>query len=523
MICRTIFNIFLYLSVMLLAGCTHTNKTDNQNPTTSQYPHQQYLRINKILGIVESPATDDLIEKISRPLRAYYGFGQNYPKIYLVPEFEIAALTTRDGNIYISIGTIEGANNEDEIAAVIAHEMAHVKLNHSSSEDVLDVLTWGLRVVSVAVPYTGGLNKAANTVAIGWTQAVGSVSSIASHNAFVLYSYAGWSRDHESEADAYAVEALDKCNYKASGMIAMLGKFPDVSKGINQVEKNSLFSALSGPGHPTPKDRIDTLKNTKNNYLSNDTLQFHTENLEQWHAKTRDFMNSLRLVISSANDVKGPYTLCGLDLITKDNSYTKDPYLKLCKAFNVQKAEIKKTNRRSKLNSNNSSNKEINPDYNFNFDQQIIDPELKALYRNNLTQIIMLELRSRIDSNNKKAFQNQFIDILSDSKTPQRVLMFKAVSAVANKDIDEGERMIEQIQKQFGSQLNLYPLQHALGMRSSGIPKDTAKDAALQLPVALTLDRQLIKECDTGRKNPDSIIKPYVNYILTEPFWKVSI
>ena len=55
-------------------------------------------------------------------------------EFHVVPQKEINAFALPGGQMFINIGTITAANNEAELAGVMAHEMSHVYMQHSAKQ-----------------------------------------------------------------------------------------------------------------------------------------------------------------------------------------------------------------------------------------------------------------------------------------------------------------------------------------------------------------------------------------------------
>ena len=56
----------------------------------------------------------------------------NWPyQFHVIPQKEINAFALPGGPIFVNLGTVLAADNEAELAGVIAHEMSHVYMQHS--------------------------------------------------------------------------------------------------------------------------------------------------------------------------------------------------------------------------------------------------------------------------------------------------------------------------------------------------------------------------------------------------------
>ena len=109
-------------------------------------------------------------------------------KLHIVDSDEVNAFALPDGHLIINSQLIIQAENQEELAGVIAHELAHIELNHISEKLAKEI---GLTVVISAV--TGNNNQAI-------TKIVKTLTSTA------------FDRKNEEEADLTAVIYLENAN-----------------------------------------------------------------------------------------------------------------------------------------------------------------------------------------------------------------------------------------------------------------------------------------------------------------------
>lgn len=134
------------------------------------------------------------------------------------------AFCTPGGYIYVYTGIIKYLDNEDQLAGVLGHEMAHADLRHTSRQMTQQ---YGYEFVIQAI--TG--------------QKPGSLTTIA----LQLKSLQN-SRAYESEADAKSVEVLSKTNYACNGAAGFFDKLIANGNSPNQPEWLST--------HPNPDNRV---------------------------------------------------------------------------------------------------------------------------------------------------------------------------------------------------------------------------------------------------------------------------
>ena len=81
-----------------------------------------------------SPETQ-YIQHLGKKLAAVIPQGQSWPyQFHVIPAADINAFALPGGPIFVNLGTIQAADNEAELAGVLAHEMSHVYMQHSAKQ-----------------------------------------------------------------------------------------------------------------------------------------------------------------------------------------------------------------------------------------------------------------------------------------------------------------------------------------------------------------------------------------------------
>jgi len=164
--------------------------------------------------------------------------GYEWPySFHAIESKEINAFALPGGAVFVNTATLAAAENESELAGVMAHEISHVVQRHSTCNLTKQSKTnigWGLAglLARVLVPGVGG------QVA---QQGIGVVQNL---------SYLKMSRDYEKEADLLGAEILDNAGYDPHGMVRMFQIIEAKSGG-------SGAQFLSD--HPNPGDRVEYL------------------------------------------------------------------------------------------------------------------------------------------------------------------------------------------------------------------------------------------------------------------------
>lgn len=102
-------------------------------------------------GYVHAEALERYLQGIRTRLLASSGVTGVPGRTRVLADGSFSAFSTADGNVYIAMGWFENFSNEDEIAALMAHELSHVLLKHHTSDIVskmqkqtLSYMTYGV-------------------------------------------------------------------------------------------------------------------------------------------------------------------------------------------------------------------------------------------------------------------------------------------------------------------------------------------------------------------------------------------
>jgi predicted Zn-dependent protease len=131
----------------------------------------------------------------------------------LLDSDEINAFAAPGGLILVTRGMVRCCQNEDELAAVLAHEICHVERKHGLSAIKQGRLTEAFTIIaSESAKQMGGENLASLTRQ--FEESVGDV--------VMTLTTSGYSRGQERDADAAAVRLLRRAGYPPAAMITML-------------------------------------------------------------------------------------------------------------------------------------------------------------------------------------------------------------------------------------------------------------------------------------------------------------
>ena len=151
---------------------------------------------------------------------------------------DVNAFSAPGGLIFISRGMIRCCQNEDALAAVLAHEIGHVELQHGLQAISKSRMTSALTILATeSAKSFGGKELAQLTEA--FEGSIADITSTMMNN--------GYSREYERQADRVAVTILQRSGYDPNGLTAMLTQMKKQLKpGGHDFAKT----------HPSPDSRI---------------------------------------------------------------------------------------------------------------------------------------------------------------------------------------------------------------------------------------------------------------------------
>jgi predicted Zn-dependent protease len=133
----------------------------------------------------------------------------------LLDSDEINAFAAPGGLIMVSRGMVSCCQTEDELAAVLAHEICHVELEHGLRAIKQGRLTEALTIVAAESAKTLGDEELAAVT----REFEGSVGDVV-----MTLTTSGYSRTQERDADAAAVRLLRRAGYPEAAMLTMLNR-----------------------------------------------------------------------------------------------------------------------------------------------------------------------------------------------------------------------------------------------------------------------------------------------------------
>lgn len=216
-------------------------------------------------GVVDDPPTRMKLQAMMEYL-ASVSRAPVEPQIAVLNRLDVNALALPGGFFFVTKGLLDYVESDDELAAVLAHEMAHVVKKHT-----VQILERDRRVaVQTSL----------------WALALSLLLGRAEDTPYFLHAAevvriakaSGFTQKAEREADAYGVELLRRTPYSPYGALLFLEKLhvqdergPAIDWGILQT-------------HPSSAERVETLRRL----LKRDPYPYHLWEKQHFHLGERD-------------------------------------------------------------------------------------------------------------------------------------------------------------------------------------------------------------------------------------------
>lgn len=173
-----------------------------------QMIHQQQV-------ILDDPAANHLINEIGRHILAQLPPQPFNFSFFLINDGTFNAFASPGANIFVHRGLITALSSTDELAGIMAHEIAHAVSRHvSESIDRSKLVNMGTMagvLAGILVGSAGGGGDAAQALTVG--------SMAAGYSSMLSYT-----RENETEADQKAFTLLQDTGYSPQGLLDSLNK-----------------------------------------------------------------------------------------------------------------------------------------------------------------------------------------------------------------------------------------------------------------------------------------------------------
>ena len=217
--------------------------------------------------IIKDPVIDNYINEVGQKIVSKMPPQPFSYKFYAVHQDAYNAFAGPAGNIFVFSGLFEALESEDELAALLSHEIAHVSCRHISEMMTKNKKTSMMTLAGVVAGILVGL---------GGASAIGSALTIGSMAAGQSIALA-YSRENEMQADQIGQTYLRAAGYDLNGLLSILKKI----RAVGWFDTGEIPTYLKT--HPATEERIIYL----DNLLENEHPLPQKQNYEFQRAHTR--------------------------------------------------------------------------------------------------------------------------------------------------------------------------------------------------------------------------------------------
>ena len=218
--------------------------------------------------LVKDPAITEYVNRIGQSLVRNSDSLVPFT-IKVIDSDDINAFAFPGGFFYVDSGLILAADNEAELAGVMAHEIAHVAACHAARGRTRGRL---MNMASIPMMMVGG--------PIGF-------AAYETMTVSAPITYLKFSRHFETEADFLGVEYMYKAGYDPQALTSFFEKV----KGMERVKDSRVARAFAT--HPQTRDRIQKTQEEINTLLPAET-QYKVDSSDFQDVKAKLYSESLR-------------------------------------------------------------------------------------------------------------------------------------------------------------------------------------------------------------------------------------
>jgi hypothetical protein len=227
-----------------MTSCAGRKPGDPLKPGYNVYTKEQDIQLGlqaaqqvaRQVDIVDNSRLQQYVVRIGKLLASQPGTGGYQYEFTLINDPSINAFALPGGPVFVNSGLIAAAENEAQVAGVLAHEISHVALRHATSQASKANLLQFPGALAAAIIGQGSVGAQLGQLGLGFGL-----------NALILR----YSRGAEQEADALGTRIM-------------------ASAGYNPLEMARFFEKLEAEGgsrapqflssHPNPGNRVEAVQ-----------------------------------------------------------------------------------------------------------------------------------------------------------------------------------------------------------------------------------------------------------------------
>lgn len=233
---------YYLLSTVFVSGCYTEYNIATREEETFYYSTDKEVQMGQSIAkeveskykLVDDPLIQKRVEDIGKKIASVCDRKEIDYHFKVLDEEEVNAVSLPGGFIYVNKGLIDKVDNDDELAAVLAHEVGHIVARHSIKKLQAMMGYSILRILTAAIPQGSQIGNAAD---IAFTELM-----------------LGYSREDELLADQLGARYTKLAGYNSRAMIEFLEKLQEINRR-KPLQPKSYFKT-----HPYVPDRIRIVK-----------------------------------------------------------------------------------------------------------------------------------------------------------------------------------------------------------------------------------------------------------------------
>lgn len=232
------------------------------------------FQVRRAFPLLEDPDLVQYINSLGREVLEVAGPQYFHYRFFLIDSEQFNAFAAPSGLVFFFTGLITMMNSEDELVAVLAHEIGHVVKRHIAAGidrgAYTNAAALGLAILGATLGGSAGPGLMTGALAAG--------QSVSLH----------YSREHEQEADLCAYEWMKEMGRDPAGEVRMLQTMRRIARYRSQKLPQYLLT------HPNPEERMNVIES------------FIESEREELNVKESDNFEFLRFKYRILAQVKDP-------------------------------------------------------------------------------------------------------------------------------------------------------------------------------------------------------------------------
>lgn len=193
--------------------------------TADGVPAEGLMMQRRGFGVIVHPALEQQLNGILQDLQRALSTAPPRAHVYAMPDTDFRAYSTGDGGIFIAMGMLQSMESRDEVAALVAHEYAHIVLRHHEKSRFSAVAekAYGLGSLYLSLRYgsSGSLTSDLTRKFVVNELALEGVQSAM---------MPAMDRGQENDADRLAADLIVRAGYNPVGLVTFMDRMVEWEK-----------------------------------------------------------------------------------------------------------------------------------------------------------------------------------------------------------------------------------------------------------------------------------------------------